>query len=128
MRLFENLTISNKNMILTGVDIIEVKRIKKIIQTNKRFLQKVYTPVEIEYCNSRKTKWQHFAVRFAAKEAVWKALGKKDIWHRDIMVRNTKDGKPEVVLAKKYKDLGKKVSLSLSHTDDYAVAVAIYNK
>jgi holo-[acyl-carrier protein] synthase len=114
-------------MILTGIDIIEVKRIKKIIQTNKRFLQKVYTPVEIEYCNSRKTKWQHFAVRFAAKEAVWKALGKKDIWHKDIMVKNTKEGKPEVVLGRKYKELGKRVSLSLSHTDDYAVAVAIFN-
>ncbi|MFH0947760.1 MAG: holo-ACP synthase [Elusimicrobiota bacterium] len=115
-------------MILTGIDIIEVKRIKKIIQHSKRFLKKVYTPTEITYCNSRKNnKWQHFAVRFAAKEAVWKALGKKDIWHRDITVKNTSDGKPEIILSKKYKNLEKKISLSLSHTDDYAVAVAVFN-
>ncbi|MBI5573466.1 MAG: holo-ACP synthase [Elusimicrobia bacterium] len=115
-------------MILTGVDIIEIGRIKKIILTSKRFLKKVYTPTEIAYCNSKKNKWQHFAVRFAAKEAVWKALGKKDIWHRDISVKNTDAGKPEIVLSKKYKNLEKKISLSLSHTDDYAVAFAIFNQ
>ncbi|OGS45280.1 MAG: holo-[acyl-carrier-protein] synthase [Elusimicrobia bacterium RIFOXYD2_FULL_34_15] len=115
-------------MIQTGIDIIEVKRIKRIIQTNKKFLEKVYTSTEVSYCNSKKNKWQHFAVRFAAKEAVWKALGKKDIWHRDIMVKNAEDGKPEVILSKKYKKLQNKISLSLSHTDDYAVAVAVYNK
>ena len=115
-------------MVLTGVDIIEIKRIKKIVQTNKRFLEKVYTPTEISYCNSKRNRWQHFAVRFAAKEAVWKALGKKDIWHRDITVKNTTDGKPEVILSKKYKNIEKKISLSLSHTDKYAVAVAVFNK
>lgn len=115
-------------MILTGVDIIEIGRIKKTILTNKRFLKKVYTPMEIAYCNSKKNKWQHFAVRFAAKEAVWKAIGKKDIWHRDITVKNTSAGKPEIILSKKYKNLEKKISLSLSHTEDYAVAVAVFNK
>ncbi|MFH1541277.1 MAG: holo-ACP synthase [Elusimicrobiota bacterium] len=115
-------------MIFTGVDIVKIERIKKIILTNKRFLKKVYMPTEIAYCNSKKNKWQHFAVRFAAKEAVWKSLGKKDIWHRDITVKNTSDGKPEIVLSKKYKNLEKKISLSLSHTDDYAVAVAILDK
>jgi len=115
-------------MILTGVDIIEVKRIKKVIQSNKKFLEKVFTPVGVKYCLSRKNKWQHFAVRFAAKEAVWKALGKKDIWHRDITVQNTADGKPEVKLCDRYKKIQDRVSLSLSHTKDYAVAVAVYNK
>ena len=114
-------------MILTGIDIVEVKRIRKIIQSSKRFLEKVYTPTEIAYCNSKKNRWQHFAVRFAAKEAVWKAIGKKDIWHRDITVKNAPDGKPAVILSKRYKHLQKKVSLSLSHTEDYAVAVAIFN-
>ncbi|HAX61933.1 MAG TPA: holo-[acyl-carrier-protein] synthase [Elusimicrobia bacterium] len=115
-------------MILAGVDIIEIGRIKKTILTNKRFLKKVYTPPEIAYCGSKKNKWQHFAVRFAAKEAVWKALGKKNIWHRDITVKNTSDGKPEIVLSKKYKNLEKKISLSLSHTDNYAVAFAVFEK
>lgn len=115
-----------KFMIHTGIDIIEIRRIKKIILSNRRFVEKVYTPTEISYCNSKKNKWQHFAVRFAAKEAVWKALGRKDIWHRDINVKNSPDGKPEVVLSKKYKKLEKKISLSLSHTDDYAAAVAVF--
>lgn len=114
-------------MVLTGIDIVEVKRIKKIIQSSKRFLEKVYTPTEIVYCNSKKNRWQHFAVRFAAKEAVWKALGKKDIWHRDITVKNSPDGKPAVILSKRYKKLEKRISLSLSHTEDYAVAVAVFN-
>jgi len=113
-------------MIQTGIDIIEVKRIKKVISSNKKFLQKVYTPTEIEYCNSKKNKWQHFAVRFAAKEAVWKALGKKDIWHRDITVKNAPDGRPEVLLSGRYKKIQGRVSLSLSHTKDYAVAVAVF--
>ncbi|MEW6555932.1 MAG: holo-ACP synthase [Elusimicrobiota bacterium] len=115
-------------MVSIGVDMIEIKRIKEIITKNKKFVKKVYTPTEISYCNSKKNKWQHFAVRFAAKEAVWKALGKKDIWHRDISIKNTEDGKPEVILAKKYKHLQKQISLSLSHTDDYAVAFAVFQK
>ena len=114
-------------MVSTGVDIIEVKRIKKIILSNKRFLNKVYMPTEILYCNSKKNKWQHFAVRFAAKEAIWKALGEKDLWHRDITVKNAPDGKPDVILSKKYKNLEKMISLSLSHTDNYAVAFEIYD-
>jgi len=115
-------------MILTGVDIIEVKRIKKIILSNKKFLEKVYTSTEVKYCNSKKNKWQHFAVRFAAKEAVWKAIGKKNIWHRDITVKNTASGKPEILLPKRYKKIQGRISLSLSHTKDYAVAVAVFNR
>ncbi|OQA92037.1 MAG: Holo-(acyl-carrier-protein) synthase [Elusimicrobia bacterium ADurb.Bin231] len=114
-------------MIKTGIDIIEVKRIRKIILSTPRFLKKVYTSEEVEYCNARKNKWQHFAVRFAAKEAVWKALGKKDIWHRDITVKNAADGRPAILLCNKYKILEKRISVSLSHTQDYAAAVAIYN-
>ncbi len=115
-------------MISTGVDIIEVKRIKNVIRSNKKFLQKVYTPVEVEYCLARKNKWQHFAVRFAAKEAVWKALGRKDIWHRDITVKNGPSGEPCVILSGRHKKVQGRVSLSLSHTEDYAVAVAVYDK
>jgi len=115
-------------MISTGIDIIEVKRIKRTIQSNKKFIHKVYTPEEINYCNSKKNKWQHFAVRFAAKEAVWKALGKDDIWHKDIIVKNISTGKPEILLTKRYKKIQDRISLSLSHTKDYAIAVAVYNE
>ena len=107
-----------------GVDIIDVRRIAKLIK-NRRFLERVYTAREISYCTAKKNRAQHFAVRFATKEAVWKALGKKGITHRDIGVRNLPDGRPEVLIKGKPK---KNISVSLSHTDDYAVAVAIVSK
>ncbi|MFH1369398.1 MAG: holo-ACP synthase [Elusimicrobiota bacterium] len=104
-----------------GIDIIDVKRISKLIK-NGKFLKKVYTPEEVRYCRSKKKKAQHFAVRFATKEAVWKALGRNDIWHRDIGVKNMPDGKPVVLIKGKPR---KDIAISLSHTDDYATAVAI---
>lgn len=104
-----------------GVDIIDVKRIKKLVK-NKAFLKKVYTDQEVKYCMSKKNNAQHFAVRFATKEAVWKALGDKTIWHKDIGVKNLTDGKPQVMIRNKKK---KNIDISLSHTNDYAVAVAI---
>ena len=57
-----------------GVDIIEVERIAKLIRRNRTFVKRVFTEREIAYCGKKKFKWEHFAVRFAAKEAVWKAL------------------------------------------------------
>lgn len=103
-----------------GIDIIDVKRIAKLIK-NKRFLARVYTKEETRYCMGKANKAQHFAVRFATKEAVWKALGRKDIWHRDIGVKNLKDGQPVVLIKGKPR---KDITISLSHTDDYAAAVA----
>ena len=109
---------------LLGIDLIEVKRIGRLIR-NKSFLERVFTPVEIEYCFLKKKSAQHFAVRFAAKEAVWKALGKKNVTLKDISVRNLPDGAPRVTVK------GKSVpglSVSLTHTDDYAAAVAAIEK
>lgn len=109
-----------------GVDIIEVKRIAQIIRRNSGFLKRVFTAREIEYCSKKKFKWQHFAVRFAAKEAVWKTLHKKGLRLQDIGVRNADDGSPAVTIKGAYSLLAKKVSISLSHTSNYAVAMAIY--
>jgi holo-[acyl-carrier protein] synthase len=77
----------------------------------------------VAYCRRKKISAQHFAVRFAAKEAVWKALGQSGISHRDIGVVNAPDGAPQVVL--KGRKAGQ-FSLSLSHTRAFAVAVAVY--
>jgi holo-[acyl-carrier protein] synthase len=122
-----------------GVDIVEIKRISKAVR-NPRFLKRVYSPVEVAYCRSRKNSAQHFAVRFAAKEAVWKAIAGATIQrsghslrgstllHRDIQVRNHTTGKPEVVFPKPFAALAKRVSISLSHGEDYAVAMAVYAK
>ena len=58
-----------------GIDIIEIKRIERLFSANEGFLKKIYTENEVAYCNGRKNKYQHFAARFAAKEAMFKALG-----------------------------------------------------
>lgn len=112
----------------TGIDIIEVKRIKKVIAGNKAFLARVFTPGEIEYCEGKANKYQHYAVRFAAKEAVLKSLGSKGIALKDIGIRNLDSGQPRAVLAGKLKKLEKNIVISLSHSNDYAVAQAIYSR
>lgn len=108
-------------MIRVGVDLVEIKRIKKLIK-KRRFINKIFTPEEINYCSSHSNPHQHYAVRLAAKEAVWKALAKKNVFHKDISIFNDKDGRPVVRLKKIYRI---KVDLSLSHTNDYALACAI---
>jgi len=108
-----------------GVDIVEIDRISKSVR-NPRFLKRVYTPNEVTYCRSRKNSAQHFAVRFAAKEAVWKAVGQPALLHRDIQVRNRPNGKPEVVFPGRFARLARRVAISLSHGRDYAVAMAVY--
>jgi holo-[acyl-carrier protein] synthase len=109
-----------------GVDIVEIGRIARSTK-NIRFLKRVYTPQEVAYCRARKNSAQHFAVRFAAKEAVWKAIGEPRLLHRDIQVRNRPNGKPEVHFPKPFARLAKRVSISLSHGRDYAVAMAVFN-
>ncbi len=107
-----------------GVDIIEIKRIEKSIKNfGKDFLNKIFTENEIAYVKKYKFPNQHYAVRFAAKEAVYKALGLKDVSWKNIEILNDKDGKPYCkFLNKKIKH---KVFISLSHSEHYAVANAI---
>lgn len=117
-------------MLSLGVDIEEVGRFQSLIR-NPRFMTRVFTPKEVAYCKSKKNKLQHFAARFAAKEAVWKALSerlamkKMVIGHRDIGVQNDPSGKPRITLPKSLVILEKKISLSLSHTRTTVVAVAL---
>ena len=104
-----------------GVDIVEVKRINRLIKDD-HFLKRVYTPEEIRYCSGKKNSAQHFAVRFSAKEAIWKALGAANLSLRDIGVCNLPGGKPEARIRGRKR---KNIDISLSHTEAYAVAVAI---
>lgn len=118
-----------------GVDIIEIERIKKSLSSNGEMLRrKVFTSGEIEYCEKRKAvKYQSYAARFAAKEAVSKALGtgiSGGIDWKDIEVVNDSNGKPCVVLSGKAMEVFKnicarEISLSLSHCESYAVAYAV---
>jgi holo-[acyl-carrier protein] synthase len=108
-----------------GLDIVEIKRVRALANRNPHFLDRVFTAEEIAYCRGKKLQWQHFAVRFAAKEAVWKALDDGGVALRDISVSRDERGKPGVLL--KGKPL-KGYSLSLTHTEEYAAAVAVRAK
>jgi holo-[acyl-carrier protein] synthase len=108
-----------------GIDIVEIDRIARQIH-NRRFLKRVFTAQEVAYCRARRKSAQHFAVRFAAKEAVWKAIGDPKLLHRHIQVRNRRDGKPEVFFPKPFTALARRISISLSHGRDYAVAMAVF--
>ena len=119
-----------------GVDVVEVARFKWLeYATHKRFYERVFTPREIEYCLSFKTPAPHFAVNFAGKEAVYKALNRFcDVKLRDIEILRDEDGAPHVNLhlnhlgAKNKSQemrLPFKVEVSLSHSSSYAVAFAV---
>ena len=116
-------------IIKTGVDIIEVDRIKEAIENQGvAFLNKVYTKNEIDYCtNTGKMLYQHYAVRFAAKEAIYKAISEvispneDDILNK-IEITNTEKGKPIANLEKLHIKNIESMDLSLSHIKNYAVA------
>ncbi len=109
----------------TGVDIIEVRRLRKAIEKwGEDFLHRVFTRDELSNAKTRGSLYQHLAGRFAAKEAVFKALGDKRLNWKDVEILNDNDGKPHcLVLSGK----GRKVSVhvSISHVKNYAVANAI---
>ena len=110
----------------SGIDIIEISRIESALKRWKYFEKKVFTPAEREYCSAMTCSAERFAGRFAAKEAVAKALGSSLSW-LDVEILPTSSGKPEVILhnnAAKLAD-GKRVYISISHCRDYAVASAL---
>lgn len=121
--------------VTTGVDIIEVERVEQAIsELGDSFLNRIYTEEEVTYCKkSKEMQYQHFAARFAAKEAVFKALsqyinGREDILWREIEIVNQKDGKPQVNMDR-LKNLGltklDSIDISISHIKEYAVASAV---
>lgn len=119
---------SSKGMIVgMGVDIIEVERIQRLTQKKPKFLQRIFTPHEINYCQGKKNKSQHLAARFAAKEAFFKAWGKKIKW-TDVWVFNLPSGKPCLKVENSHNYSFQKCSVSLSHLEKYAVAVVILEK
>ncbi len=114
--------------ITCGTDIIEISRIKEGIDTlGNKFLNKIYTKKEIEYCEGKnKQKYQHYAARFAAKEAIYKAISnylkdKYDMTWKDVEIVNDKKGKPIVKFIKEIKDI-EQIDISLSHCKEYATA------
>ncbi len=108
---------------MIGIDIEEVSRFKKLIK-DKKFVERIFSEDEIKYCSSRKNSVQHFAVRFAGKEAVWKAVNNKikNIVITDISFKNSLSGKPEVYI--KNKKI-KNIEVSFSHTKAIVTAIAL---
>jgi holo-[acyl-carrier protein] synthase len=123
------------NTLGVGVDLVEVSRVSAIIaDKGARVFERLLTPTERAYCESRPDPATHVAVRLAAKEAVYKALQGSEpargIGWREIEVIRMPDGRPDVVLAgsaaQRARELGvSRVLLSLSHTHTAAVAVAL---
>ena len=113
-----------------GTDIIEVERIKNAME-NAEFSTRVFTPEEIEYCESGsdKIKYQRYAARFAAKEAVFKAISpllanKFDIEWKDIEVVKDDKDRPYIKFNNdKVKDVV--IDISMSHVEAYAIATAV---
>ena len=117
-----------------GIDIVDISRIEGICNKwKRRFLEKVYSEREIRYCESKAFPAQHYAARFAAKEAFLKCLGigmGGGVRLKDVEVVNDKKGKPELKIRGKSKkivshDVAKNIHVSISHTDKNAVGVVV---
>lgn len=116
-----------------GTDLIEVERVKKSVEKIEGFREKIFSPVEITYCESKKKKFEHYAARFAVKESFFKAIGtgwRNGLAFGEIEVVNDELGKPEIVLRGKAKALAdknnfKSIKVSVSHIKETAVALVI---
>lgn len=115
---FDNLAI--------GTDIEEIERFKnKTVEQDEKFLHKIFTPSEIEYCFKDKQYASHLCVRYCAKEAVVKALsqfGITDVYYSDIEILNHENGSPYCII-EKYPEI--KIKVSLSHSKTYATATVL---
>ena len=118
-----------------GIDVVEIARCAKILERTPSFATRVFSDAEQAYCDSKVNRAAHYATRFAAKEAVVKALGtgfSEGVGPRDIEVRRTSKGRPFVVLTGRAKEIADEmgvidlpISLSYTHAEAVACAMAI---
>lgn len=116
-----------------GLDVVKIERMRNILERTPSFAQRIYSDQEQAYCNSKAVPAIHYATRFAAKEAVLKALGTgfaEGIGPRDIEVRRNSKGRPYVVLSGRAKEIAAELGvnelpISLSYTHEEAVACAM---
>jgi holo-[acyl-carrier protein] synthase len=118
----------------TGTDIVECLRVGRMIEEHgELFLTRVFTEREVRYCQSRKRATEHFAARWAAKEAILKALGtgwRRGLGWTDMEVRTETSGRPQVLLCGVAKDVAQAqrisdILISMSHCRAYATAYAL---
>jgi holo-[acyl-carrier protein] synthase len=122
----------------SGIDVCEVDRIQTAIRSSygRRFVERVFTQLEVAYAESKANKFERYAARFAAKEAGMKALGtgwRGGLSWRDLEVANLPSGRPTLRLSGKAAEIAERlgvrqISLSLTHTAAQAVAVVILEK
>lgn len=121
----------------TGIDIAEPKRLEEAAgRYGARFLQRLFTPKEIAYCEQKRNKWERYAARFAAKEAAFKALGtgwRQGVRWREVEVRNLSSGKPTLELSGQTKKIARRqgvrhISLTITHTEQFVLAQVIFEK
>lgn len=117
-----------------GIDLIEVRRVREGIERfGDRFTHRLFTPVEIEYCSSRKNPAMHYAGRFCAKEAAFKAMGRGwggDISWKEIEVYNEPSGAPRIVFYGKALELVQekkmvRAHVTISHIEEHATAAVV---
>jgi holo-[acyl-carrier protein] synthase len=117
----------------TGIDIVEVPRIAKSLERfGERFLNRIYTPSEIRYCDSKANRIERYAARFAAKEAGMKALGTgmRGVSWKDFEVGRQPTGRPTMLFHGRAAEVAKRLGvrrahLSVSHTEEHAVAYVL---
>ena len=118
-----------------GTDLVDISRVKKLLNNNKKFINRIFSFNEITHCESKKDKIASYSKRFAAKEAFTKSLGtgfRKGISFNEISVFNNKKGAPSIELLGKTKTITRniikkkyKIYLSLSDEKKYALAMVV---
>jgi len=119
-----------------GIDVVEIRRIRQLARRHATFLSRTFAPVELHHCQAKANPFPHLAARFAAKEAVFKALGtgwSVGLQWTDITVENNAAGKPAIRLSGAAKRLAEhlgahKIHLSLTHTGPYASAQVVLER
>jgi holo-[acyl-carrier protein] synthase len=116
-----------------GVDMLEIERMERVMRRRPNFLRRVFTDAERAYCERSARPAEHYAARFAAREAVLKALGcgfGNGVGVKDVSVENDETGRPRAVLAGRAAEIAaekgvREIALSISHTRGVAVANAV---
>lgn len=116
-----------------GTDIVEVERVEEMLARGKEYLETIFTSAEADYCEAKAKRAQHYAARFAAKEAVLKALGtgwRDGFAFADVEIRNDVLGQPQVIPHGKVKEFLDhhritRTAISMTHSGGLAIAVAI---
>ena len=117
---------AQEQAVVIGTDIMQISRMGRALKRRPGLRERLFTPEERRYCETRANAAQHYAARFAAKEAVAKALGRSLAWREVEILRDS--GAPHPILHGRAKAIaaGGRLQISLSHSGDYAIACALF--